>query len=286
MSKGKNRRRADSDAPSRSLKQTAQRHGRSVLRTLATLTVLVGLGAGAKWGTEWALTTPSLAVRRVGFSGLVRATEADLLRISGLALGQNLLGLDLRSMEKAISAHPWVKTAKVTRRLPSAVSIEVVEHRPAALVSLDELYLLDDAGEPFKKVQAQDALDLPLVTGFSREEYVERSEASAAQFRRALEVVKVYAEAGLGKVSEVRLAGREVTLVTSAGVEVRLGEAEPAAQLKRLAQVSGELHKRGLIAAVIHLDNRTRPGWVTVSPRQEDVQASTARSERTGGSSR
>jgi cell division protein FtsQ len=285
--KSKNRRRVDAERSVVSLKATAKRHGGAALRVFTGLGVLVVLAMGAKLGADWALTSSTFAIKQVSFSGLVRAPEGDLMRVSGLSIGQNLLQLDVGSLERAISSHPWVKSARVTRRLPSSVSIEVVEHRPAAMVSLGELYLLDDAGEPFKKLQSQDALDLPLVTGLSREEYVERSDESVARFKAALEVARAYGAARMGKLSEVRLdgGGREVALVTAAGQEVRLGEGEVGAQLERLARVRAELQKRGLVAEAIHLDNRTRPGWVTVRPMGISA-APGSRSEKTGGTGR
>jgi cell division protein FtsQ len=64
--------------------------------------------------------------------------------------------------------------------------------------------------------------------------------------------------------SEVKVEATSVTLVAGSGQEVRMGEGEAEAKLQKLARIRRELRARGLAAAIIHLDNRARPGWVAV----------------------
>ncbi len=157
--------------------------------------------------------------------------------------------------------------------------MKIQEHAPSAIASFGELYLVDADGEPFRKVQAGDDLDLPLITGITREAYVEQRESVEARFREALAVAKAYGALETSprdRLSEVRLEPTELVLVTGRGQQVRLGEGEVDAKLARLQQVRGELTRRGLDAEIIHLDNRVRPGWVA-------VKLSNSGSERTGG---
>lgn len=276
--KTKNRRRVDSAESARELKQTAARVTRALVRLVSSVAVLAGLGVGAWYAHRWAVSSPTFALQRISFQGLSRATQDELLKLSGLSRGQNLFRLDASTIERAMDSHPWVKEVELSRHLPASVSVRVVEHVPVAMVSLGDLYLLDETGEPFKRVQAQDAIDLPLVTGIDREDYVDHPERAAARIARALEVARAYGASGLARtarLSEVRVEDEGTTVVTGAGEEARLGEAPLDEQLERLSQVRSELARRGLLAEVIHLDNRVRPGWVT-------VQVSASRSERTG----
>ncbi|MHB8878134.1 MAG: cell division protein FtsQ/DivIB [Myxococcaceae bacterium] len=277
-----NRRRADVARTPEEVRATARRLGSLGVRFFVGLAALAALGAGGKYGRAWATTSPAFAAKQVSFSGQARSTPAELLRLSGLAAGQNLFALDPAALEKAMATHPWVKSAELSRRFPSTVSVRVVEHQPAAITALGDLYLLDEAGEPFKKVQAEDAVDLPLVTGIEREDYVAHPAETALRFQRALSLAKAYGELSGGKearLSEVRLEAGRVTLVTGPGQEVLLPEGQALGQLSKLSRVREELDRRGLSAEVIHLDNRARTGWVS-------VRVSAARSERTGGSKR
>lgn len=277
----KNRRRQDAAQTRAAVHGAVRTHAPGVLRALLALALTVGLVWGAVALRAWALRSPTFALQEVSFSGLTRAGRPELLRLGGLAAGQNLFALDVEQLERSLQAHPWVRAAEVTRHFPSAVAVRVEEHVPAALVVLGDLYVLDEQGEPFKRVAPADALDLPLVTGLDREAYVADEQRARARFRQALDVARAYAVAlpsRRERLSEVRLqaAGDALTLVSATGQEVQLGTGEALEQkLQRLARVRDALAERGLSAEVIHLDNRARPGWVA-------VKLSGAGSERTG----
>jgi cell division protein FtsQ len=261
----RNRRRADSTRQGVA-KERLARSGPSLARLGMTVGLTVAIAFGARAVFAWAVTSRTFALRRITFEGATRATRAELLKLGGLSLGQNLLEVDGPGAVRAMKAHPWVKDVSITRHLPSALVVHVEEHAPAALVALGELYLLDSEGEPFKKVQASDALDiaLPLVTGIDREAYVERPAEVRGRFRAALQLARDYGAGRGAALSEIRLEDGGAALVTAQGQEIRLGEGKLAEKLARLAKVRAELLKRGLSAESIHLDNRTRPGWVTV----------------------
>lgn len=263
-----NRRKADATQKKEAMKGTVKTHGPTLLRLVLFAGITAGAIFGGKYTWEWARTSPTFALRRVSFTGMTHATESDLLRLGSLGPGQNLFQLDIGAIEKALRTYPWIKTVEVSRHFPDAVSVKITEHVPEAIVQLGDLYLLDADGDPFKRVQADDNLDLPLVSGLDRDAYVKAPEDAEARFRDALQVVRAYAASSAGKdtrVSEARIENEEVVLVLSGeGQEIRMGDGDMDQKLERLAKVKAELKKRGLVADVIHLDNRLRSGWVTV----------------------
>lgn len=261
----KNRRKVDLAKRTGEFKAAAKHHGPVFLKVLGLLSASALLTWGGVEGWAWARTTPKLALRDVTVAGQSEATDVELVRLAGLALGQNLVAMDVRAMERAISTHPWVKAVSVTRRLPSRVSIEVQEHRAVAMLSLGDLYLLNEEGKPFKRVKPGDSFDLPLITGVERATLAEGE--GAEDLRRALEVADAYgatAAAEKDALSEVHVDAEGVTATTLKGVEIRFGSGDVAAKLARLARVQKALHARSLVAEVIHLDNRARPAWVAV----------------------
>lgn len=258
-------------------------HGPTVAKALGLTVVTAALVWGGMALRTWALVSPRFALETVSFTGLERASRGELVKLAGLAPGQNLWTLDTDALERAMLQHPWVRTVEVTRRFPRGVSVEVAEHAPAALAVLGDLYVLDDEGEPFKRVTPGDGLDLPLVTGLERDDYLSDADRVRGRFREALDVSRAYTRLLPGRterLSEVRLGDGGLALVTATGQEVRLGAGETEVKLQRLAQVRRELSARGLAAEIIHLDNRARPGWVAVKLSSGSV------SERSGGSTR
>lgn len=236
----------------------------AALRTLAAAAVSGALSLGAWEAWNWATASEAFAVREIRFSGLVHAQEADLLARSGLQ-GGNLFRLDLARAARRMEAHPWVASASLTRRLPGEVLATIVEHRPAALVQFGGLYVLDDEGRLFKRAAPEDALDLPILTGLSREAWTERKPELQLRLFGALHLLDTWQAAGLptSSVSEIRLDEDDgFTLFAHDGTavqEVRLGSKEISLKLKRLAQVRAALARRGERAARIDLDNPARP---------------------------
>lgn len=281
IGKAQNRRRQDVAQRTDALKGAVREKGPSFVRALLAIALAGALGYGGWRAYLWALDAPTFALRTITFTGVHRAQKSELLRMGGLALGENLFRLDPLDVERGMASHPWVRSVSLTRHFPSGVAIRIEEHVPQALASLGDLYLLDEEGEPFKKVEPSDALDLPLVTGIDRERYLAEPQATSAKMREALAALHAYAEAGAKTpqeaLSEIHVEDEGFTLVTLAGQQIRVRGGDLDSSLKRLARVRAELHARGLLADVIHLENRNRPGWVAVKLSTPDSERSKGR---------
>lgn len=239
--------------------------GRTVLHGLGLVALLASLGVVAYQLDAWASRSPHLALRTVKVDGLRRATEHELLRLANVAPGVNLWALDPGTVAQAMGAHPWVRSVEVTRGLPDTLQLRVEERTPVALASLGELYVVDADGAPFKRVSAAEPLDLPLLTGLTRETAESDPSGTAARLREALAVADAYQRAfQRPRLSEVQLRESGFELITTDGVRVVLGREDVDGQLRRLLRVRDELQKRGQLASAIHLENRVRPGWVAV----------------------
>jgi cell division protein FtsQ len=238
-----------------------------IVKVLFVIALAVGGAFAALGGQAWLRKTDHFAVARITVRGADRATKAALLERARLAVGQNLFAIDLERARLSIAAHPWVASAEVKRRLPDALEITIVERSPAAVLALGELYLIDSEGEPFKRLQAEDGVDLPIITGLDREEFDGKNARGKERAQLALLALDAWHRSANGKpeaLSEARLSAEGVTLVTASGLEVRVGDEEFDSRLSRLARVRAELQTRSLTAQVVRLDNRARPGWVAV----------------------
>jgi len=242
--------------------------GRVVLHCLGILGLVASLAWGALQLHAWASGSPRFVLRTVTVRGLHRATEHELLRLAGVGPGTNLWSLDTAAVAQAMAAHPWVRTVEVTRGLPDSLQLRVEERVPVALASLGDLYVVDADGAPFKRVSPAEPLDLPLLTGLTRESAERDPAGTAARLREALKVAAAYqGRFDRPRLSEIQLGESGFQLVTADGVRVVLGRDDVEGQLLRLRRVRDELQQRGLLAAAIHLENRVRPGWVAVQVR-------------------
>jgi len=239
------------------------RVGALVLPSALALALVAGAGLAA-WKIGWA--GPALRIQEIRFEGLERVTSRELLELSPVRIGDHVLAADTDAMEAALARHPWIASVEVRRAGAQTLEVRVAERKAAAVVSLGGLYLLDTRGRVFKRAAPGDGLDLPVVTGISRDEYVARRDEVEGMLAGAVALADRWEEAGHPPLSEIHFdADREVTVYAGDdGMEVRLGQGDLATKLARLDRVLGELGRGGQKAEVIHLDNRRHPGWVAV----------------------
>lgn len=265
-----NRRKA-SPVPTRTRIQGA---ALGVLRFLGRLflaVMVVGGVFGAVIGIYvWTTTTPRFAVREVRIEGNRRASLDELAPLTGLRAGTSIFLVDLDEAVRGLESHPWVRRADARREFPGRIQVSLEEHTPLAMVSLGALYLVDEAAQPFKRVQPGDSLDLPIITGID-EEAAARGEAPAL-LAPALAFLDLWSRSTLSKtveLSEIHMSpvrGLAVTLVRKDGetppVVTHLGRDDHARRLVRLDQLWTLLSGRGEHPKEVFLDNRTRPQWV------------------------
>ena len=264
MARGQNRRRVDRD-PAEQRRRLA-RLVSLVLPPVAAV-VLAALAGGLAW--RYGVEGDLLRVRELRFEGLSRATAQELVELSPVQRGDHLLVADPALVEVALRRHPWVAAVEVRRTLPPALEVRVTERRAAALVDLGGLYLVDTDGEVFKRALPGDGLDLPVVTGIGRDDWVERRAEVEPLLRAALALLDRWAERGLDRrapISEIHISAEYGTTLWAGadGLEVRLGHGSIPEKLARLERVLAAVEAEGRRAEVLHLENRRRPDWVAV----------------------
>jgi len=243
--------------------------GRTVRRAAGAASLAVLAAASGYAAFRWLAEGDALRIGAIRFQGTSRSSEAELLALLPVKVGDNILSADVDAAERALARHPWVEGAEVRRHLPAALEIRVTEREPRALVDLGGLYLVDRGAQVFKRASPGDGLDLPLVTGFSRDDYVQRRGDLQPLLEGALALLDAYAAGGLGGIaplSEIHVDADEgLTLyVGEEGMQVRLGIGDLPQKLSRLGRVLASLRAAGKRPEVLHLDNRSHPTWVTV----------------------
>jgi hypothetical protein len=77
------------------------------------------------------LHSPWLSVREIDIIGAQRSDVAGRLAAAGVGEGAIMLWLSPGDVERAVTADPWVREARVQRVLPDTLVVEVLEHVPA-----------------------------------------------------------------------------------------------------------------------------------------------------------
>ena len=80
--------------------------------------------------------------------------------------------LDVTAIRQRLLEYGWVKDARVSRRFPDTLVIDIVEREPAALwQDEDRLTLIDEEGVVLDRVQVSRMPDLPLLVGKGANEH-------------------------------------------------------------------------------------------------------------------
>ena len=213
----------------------------------------VGIAAGEAVGDA------GFRVRSVDVQGIKRMDPRPVYEI---ALDQKTTAmplLDVSAIRQRLLEYGWVKDARVSRRFPDTLVIDIVEREPAALwQDEDRLTLIDAEGVVLDRVPVSDMPDLPLLIG-------KGANSHAVALDRLLSLVPAL-KAQL--VSATWVGERRWDLSFQSGETVALPEGDQAAAsaLTRFAKMdkSAGLLGRGIVRFDLRI-----PGKMTVRlPRE------------------
>ncbi len=264
---------------------------RIVASWMAAVATLAGVVLGGRYGWELLAKSGTFAVRNIEVSGTVRALEPDILAYAGVKLGDAMLALDLDDIAMSLRRHPWIDSATVKRRLPDKVTIEVVEHDPMIIVALGseaagggvvDLYVANKRGELVKRQSSDDKLDVPVLTGLSREIAGRDVDGVHARVREATDVAHLVQSrvSALGRVDELHwddaLGWSVVTRVTGAhAMTTHLGR-DPEQALGVAATALARLSALGAAPRVIWADAPTGRSFIQArvdAPTRSDASS-------------
>jgi cell division protein FtsQ len=113
------------------------------MRRLTLLLILVMVG-----GVVAAAYT--LRVTQVRVTGLRTVAAADVIRSSGVEVGQRILWIRLSAAARHVEQLPGVERATATRTLPGTVVIHITERRAVAKLSSTPNLVADSSGRVFE----------------------------------------------------------------------------------------------------------------------------------------
>ncbi|MBI5235342.1 MAG: FtsQ-type POTRA domain-containing protein [Deltaproteobacteria bacterium] len=239
------------------LSKRTRRFFSGAVKTAAIAVVIGAAVYGAWWIRAIATASPYLAISSIKVSGVERITRGEVLSASGIRTGDNMFGFSASEAEARIKDNPWVNEAVVRRTSLGAVSIEISERRPVALIRLDDLYVMDASGTAFKRYSGSDALDLPVITGLERAELKEDATGLSAWVVALLSALSQRRGFSIADVSEIhadKVFG--LSVYTDDGVRLDLGVGRFEEKLSAYEKI---LKSRGSLRGIEAIDlNNTR----------------------------
>ena len=222
---------------------------------------LVALDVPAKLGTAAgeAVGDAGFRVKSIDVRGIRRMDPRPVYELAADQRTTAMPLLDVAAIRQRLLEYGWVQDARVSRRFPDTLVIDIVERKPAALwQDEDRLTLIDAEGVVLDRVPVSKMPDLPLLIGRGANE-------RALALGRLLNMVPAL-KAQL--VSATWVGQRRWDLSFQSGETVALPEGELAAATA-LARFAREDKSAGLLGrGYLRFDLRI-PGKMTVRlPRE------------------
>lgn len=241
-----------------------------VILAVLTLLALVaaqyaGLTAAAYQQYAALAAKAGFQVKRVPVTGMERV---DQLKVYQLVLAEKDRAMPLVDIEKIradLLQYGWIKDARVSRRLPDTLAVEIIERKPAALWQRNGKYSLIDAnGIVLANVRAGEGGDLPTLNGNQANAHIV-----------ALNALLDNASALKSQVSGASWIGKrrwDLQFQTGETLALPEGEAEAAKALLNFARLDG-VH-RLLGRDLIHFDLRDPDrAYFRKAPKAKPVKA-------------
>ena len=167
------------------------------------------------------------SVRSISVAGRVQTEPNELLGALNIAKDDSILHIDLVAVHDRIASLPWVQEVRVTRNLPDAVHIELIERHPIAIWQRNgKMVLVDRGGVEITEKDVAEYPDLPLIVG--------KGAPKAASELIALLAAEPQLENRVA--AAVRVGERRWNVRLKDGIDVRLPEQDPLTAWRKLAR--------------------------------------------------
>jgi len=137
---------------------------------------LVAMGVPQMTGmaTAHGLGRMGFVVHNIQLTGLKQVDRDTVYRIVSEAHGQDMPLVDLTQLRAQLLQLGWIEDARVSRRLPDTLAIDLVERVPAVVLQRNQqLFLIDDKGHVLAAVDPHTMpMSLPLVIGEGVETHI------------------------------------------------------------------------------------------------------------------
>lgn len=172
--------------------------------------------------------TKFFQVRAVSVHGTDRGSKEDIARVSTQAAEKSgVWNADLPELKARLEKLPFVKTASVSRVLPDALSVTVVERVPIAVVKLaNGNMLVDNEATILAPAEPEEARLPVMLTGWDESKTEKALKENLERVKMYQKMIGEWSEAGLvSRVSSVDLGDlREPKAVTEdSGLPVTIG---------------------------------------------------------------
>lgn len=224
------------------------------LRVLIVMAA-VGLIAHLPWGMRLGSWT---VVRNIRVDGLHYLDAGRVIRVAGLAVGEDLFRVDLARARQALLLEPRIADVRISRVWPRSLALHVTERTPVMLVEHGVPWEIDSAGVLLPPLADGVEADVPMIAGPRFDRWPAGTRVRTDEVDRALAWVRALGDRELllgAQLSEVDVSDPDLTALTLMSGTRVLSPPWPhdARQLSALRVALADLKQRGESAREIDI---------------------------------
>ncbi len=182
--------------------------------------------------------SPIFVLRHVQVDGAVYLKKEELVRISGIYMGEPLFQLETDQVTKRLLQDLRIEEALVRRQLPSTLEITIKERMPVATVACEYGYLdIDRQGKVIDSYRTLKNMPIPMITGVQVRDLYIGDDVKDEMVKKILSFLQQLDDASLNQLSEIAITGPDYLVAyTTNSVQIRLGKLERMEEKARLTQ--------------------------------------------------
>lgn len=226
---------------------------------LKVMVVIVIAGGGLLvWeGYRTVMHADLFVISGVDVKGIKQLGDWDLKQIVDVLTGKNIFRVDLTAVVKRAEGNPWVKEARIYRRLPNRITMVFTERVPAFMLDTGTgLYLLDGEGVVIEQLEKEQITAWPLPVIAIRDCRARPGEeVNAESLHEAMQLVAEISARGGWQLPDVTVKADslETIAVLYHGCQFKIGDGRYGEKLRRLAEVMADVKQRGVEIAYVDL---------------------------------
>ncbi|WP_413206182.1 cell division protein FtsQ/DivIB [Rhodospirillum sp. A1_3_36] len=200
------------------------------------------------------LASQGMVLEQITVNGRVLSAPEDLIDAVGAAQGSPLMAIDPAQVRARLLTLPWVKSARVERRLPAELHLEITEREPMALWQHNGAYAVIDRQGNAVNVDPGAWSSLPLVVG----------KGAAGQAADLLNLLTTQPAIAARVKAAILVGERRWTLRLDdmeRGLTLRLPAQDPAEALAKVAELDAQ---DGLLSKDLAMIDMRLPGRLVV----------------------
>ena len=158
-----------------------------VYQPLLCLTII---GVFLFGSVKWAQFNQTFVVKDVKIEGINYFDDTVLKEYKKSIKDQNIFLSNLKSYKSEIESLDHIKGCKISRVFPSTVNVEVYEREPLAMISANDLIILDSEGICLPVEYCE--ISLPILSNFknNQELYLKGKKTKSSNVLKSIDVIK------------------------------------------------------------------------------------------------